>query len=297
MDRRRLVMTGIVSVSVGAGMLIGAVVFTPGVGFAADSVSDGDLSLVCERVLGDGPIAVAADAIDRAPERPPNSDAPRSPRWPRRRRRSPVVVDAIVADERALDQAVEDGVLTKQADERLRARSRARPRERQLRCRSRTDAVHRAPGPVGFADGPIAAAADAIGVRPVRLLADLRDGSTIADFARAHGVDPSDVVDAVVASLQERLDAAVDNGWISQEQADERSAELREQADALVNGDLAPRFPPRGPGAGVRQAWVSGALRHPGSTPFPDARTRPPGGAPGSLRPALRALSAGELGT
>jgi uncharacterized protein (DUF433 family) len=261
MDRRKLVMTGVVSASVGAGMLLGAVVFTPGVGFAADSMADGDLAMVCERVLGDGPIAAAADAIGIEPSAliAELRDGSTIAEVAETHGVDPsVVVDAIVADEgERLDQAVEDGVLTReQADAQLS----------ELKSRA-TDLVNGdlpmpddrmplmgRPGLWGFADGPIAAAADVIGIRPVRLLAELRDGSTIADVAEAHGVDPSDVVDAVVASLQERLDAAVDNGWISQEQADERSAELQEQADALVNGDLAPLpFPGLrgGPGGGM----------------------------------------------
>jgi uncharacterized protein (DUF433 family) len=254
-------MTGVVSVSVGAGMLLGAVVFTPGVGFAADSVAEGDLALVCERVLGDGPIAAAAEAIGIEPSEliaELRNDSTIAEVAEAHGVDPTVVVDAIVAEEsERLDQAVEDGVLTREeADERLSEfESRAADLvngELPMPLEGRMPIMGH-PGLWGFADGPIAAAADAIGIGPVRLLAELRDGSTIADVAEAHGVDLADVVDAVVASMQERLDAAVDNGWISQEQADERSAELREQAVALVNGDLAPTpFPgPWGPGGGM----------------------------------------------
>jgi hypothetical protein len=88
----------------------------------------------------------------------------------------------------------------------------------------------------------IATAADAIGIEPQDLVSELRDGKTIAEVAEANGAEVSAVVDAVVAALQERLDAAVENGWITQEQADERAADLQEQATSLVNGDLMP-FP------------------------------------------------------
>src|SRR5262245_6510191 len=55
-------------------------------------------------------------------------------------------------------------------------------------------------------DGSLDAAAEAIGVDTTDLASALRDGDSVADVARAHDVPVSEVIDAVVASEQERLD-------------------------------------------------------------------------------------------
>ena len=90
---------------------------------------------------------------------------------------------------------------------------------------------------VGDGEGSISAAADAIGIPPGDLLYAMRDGSTIADVATSEGVDVQAVVDAIVASMQDRLDAAVADGFISQELADQLAGGLEERATAIVNGE------------------------------------------------------------
>jgi len=255
MNRRKLVMTGVVTGSIALGGLFGAVVFAPGVGLAASGTENGEEgAAVCAGVLGARPIQAAAEAIGIEPselfeairdgqtiaEVAEANDVDPS-----------TVVEAIVADAQdRLDQAFEDGSLTREeADEKaadLQERATAFVNgEYPIPVRGMPPLGN--PGLWGFADGPIAAAANAIGIGPVELLQELRDGNTIAKVAEANDVEVSTVVDAVVASLQERLDSAVDNGWITQEQADERAADLEEQATALVNGDLIP-FPFPRPG-------------------------------------------------
>jgi hypothetical protein len=86
------------------------------------------------------------------------------------------------------------------------------------------------------AAGPLDAAAEAIGIGTTELVSALRDGDSIADVARAHDVPVSEVVDAVVASMQARLDAAVEDGALTRRQADALSGDLEEKASDLVNG-------------------------------------------------------------
>lgn len=95
---------------------------------------------------------------------------------------------------------------------------------------------------IGFGEGPFAVAAEAIGIPHGDLLYAIREGSTIAEVAEAEGVETRVVIDALVASMQERLDTAVQDGFISQELADELSAGLQERATNIVNGDY-PAFP------------------------------------------------------
>jgi hypothetical protein len=59
------------------------------------------------------------------------------------------------------------------------------------------------------AAGSLDTAAEAIGVSTLELARALREGRTIADVADTHGVPISDVVDAVVAAEQDRLDRLV----------------------------------------------------------------------------------------
>jgi uncharacterized protein (DUF433 family) len=249
MEKRRLVMAGVVAGSVGIGALIGAVVFTPGIGVAAsDAGTVSSVAGFCGRFLGSGPIEVAAETIgvESSELLAEIRDGATIAEVAEEHGVEPsAVIEAIVADERdRLDQAVENGVLTQEeADEHV-----ADLEERvtdlvngdlEMPIWGRAPLIGH-PGVWGFADGPLVSAANAIGVEPSELLAELRDGATIAEVAEERGVDVSAVVDAIVASLQERLDAAVENGWITQDEADERAADLEEQATGIVNGDFDP---------------------------------------------------------
>ena len=76
-----------------------------------------------------------------------------------------------------------------------------------------------------------------IGIDERALLAAVAGGDTVADVARAHEVAVSEVVDAIVSSLQARLDQAVRDGLITQEEADRLAADLEAKATDLVNGE------------------------------------------------------------
>jgi uncharacterized protein (DUF433 family) len=89
------------------------------------------------------------------------------------------------------------------------------------------------PCPAGFAG-----VADTIGISTKDLRAALRKGQTIAEIAQAHGANPQDVIDALVADGTARLDRAVENGVIDQTTADDRKATLPDRAAKLVSGDV-----------------------------------------------------------
>jgi DNA-directed RNA polymerase specialized sigma subunit len=55
----------------------------------------------------------------------------------------------------------------------------------------------------------IRATAEAIGIDAAELRGALRDGQTIAQVAEANGVDPQDVIDALVARSTERITKVV----------------------------------------------------------------------------------------
>lgn len=120
----------------------------------------------------------------------------------------------------ALDGLVAKGTITgAQAGAVLEALEEARPKHGP-RGKARKEAVE--------------AAAEALGIPVADLRSELRAGRSMADVARAKGVDPKKVVDALVAAGTKDLASLVAAGKITRAQADERLARLPERAAALV---------------------------------------------------------------
>ena len=85
------------------------------------------------------------------------------------------------------------------------------------------------------------AAATAIGVSVDDLRTALQSGQTIAEVAEANGVDSSTVVDAMVSAAQSHISEEVAAGNLTQEEADQKLADLEQHVTDLVNGELPPR--------------------------------------------------------
>jgi hypothetical protein len=102
-------------------------------------------------------------------------------------------------------------------------------------------------GPVENAYGRILvqAAADATGLDASDIRQQLRDGSTLADVISANGGDVDAVVSSAVTAATEQINAALADGRLSQEHADQLLANLSDQFTALVNVDLPPIGPVR----------------------------------------------------
>ncbi len=79
-------------------------------------------------------------------------------------------------------------------------------------------------------------AATTIGIDQADLKAALEEGSTIADVAEANGVDAQTVIDALVEARTERIAERVENGRLTQEEADEKLADLETKITDRVNG-------------------------------------------------------------
>ncbi len=90
--------------------------------------------------------------------------------------------------------------------------------------------------------------AEILGMDVEALREALQGGSTLADVATEQGVAVDTVVDAIVDAKTERLETAVENGRITQEQADERLVDLEERVTTRVNEGR----PERGEGEGFR---------------------------------------------
>ena len=139
--------------------------------------------------------------------------------------------DGFLAD--ALAPLVTDGTITQaQADAVIQTLREARP--------------ERAFGHHGFHAAQ--AVLDVLGIDADALRDALADGQTLAEIAEANGVTAQAVIDAMVGEAEERLDQAVDDGRLTEEEAGEKLAEITGHITGVVNGDIEPHLGRRGPG-------------------------------------------------
>jgi polyhydroxyalkanoate synthesis regulator phasin len=88
------------------------------------------------------------------------------------------------------------------------------------------------------------AAATYLGVTEAELREALQD-STLAEIARERGKTVSGLVQAMVAEKARVIDEAVADGRLTDEQASDVKAKLRDHIEALVNGELPGKFEAR----------------------------------------------------
>jgi hypothetical protein len=79
------------------------------------------------------------------------------------------------------------------------------------------------------------AAAAAIGLSPADLLKEMKGNHSIADVAEAHHVEAQTVIDAVVKTLDARIQQALTDGKIDNAQATKLTAAVAKRAPQLVN--------------------------------------------------------------
>lgn len=89
----------------------------------------------------------------------------------------------------------------------------------------------------------INAAADATGLTVREIANQLRSGSTLSEIITANGSTPEAVIAAAVQATQTRLDEAVANGRLTQEQADDILTGLQAFYEAVMSGALRPAAP------------------------------------------------------
>lgn len=86
-------------------------------------------------------------------------------------------------------------------------------------------------GPGGRWDGPenslVAVAAEKLGLTNAELIAELQAGKSIADVAQEKNVDVDTIVEAVITPRSDRLKELVTNGQLTQEEVNNRLANLR----------------------------------------------------------------------
>jgi polyhydroxyalkanoate synthesis regulator phasin len=136
----------------------------------------------------------------------------------------PESVEDVLAD------LVEDGVITEeqatQVAEALRERAGAFKGHRH-----------------GFDRGAgLETVADVIGIEVTDLAEALRDGQTIAEVADANGSSAQEVIDALIAEMNTKVDDAVEDGKLTAERADEIRENAPERIESMVNGEFEGRM-------------------------------------------------------
>ena len=84
-------------------------------------------------------------------------------------------------------------------------------------------------------EGMADAAAKAIGIPTADLVNEVKSGKSVADVAREHNVDPATVVQAIVDAGTTKVDDAVTNGKLTNDQGDKIKAHLSDAATKFVN--------------------------------------------------------------
>jgi hypothetical protein len=163
---------------------------------------------------------------------------------------SPAKLTAVLkqALKNRVDAAVSDGRLTKEQGDALK--------ERIDGGDIPLFGLHGGPGHEhGHYYHGLDAAASYLGLTEDALRAQLESGKTLAQVAQAQGKSVHGLIDAIVADEKQELTQAVASGRITQAQADEKLANVREHVTNLVNG-VKPQFrsggrfsgpPPDGP--------------------------------------------------
>ena len=124
--------------------------------------------------------------------------------------------------------------------------------------------------PGGRMEGPLMAAATYLGVTPVQLFDDLRAGKSLAQVAGEKGKTTGGLEQAMLASVQARLDRAVSAGRITKAQEQQLLSRVQKRLSRAVN----------------RTGPARGLLRHGGRAGGPPplggpaGAAGPPGGPP-----------------
>ncbi len=137
-----------------------------------------------------------------------------------------------------IDEQVADGTLTAEQGERLKERIGEKgflgPLDRfGIRVHVR--------GEMGGLT--VEAAATVLGMEPDELLAELRDGTTMAEVAEGQGMAVDKFTSALLDQVRQDLDAQVADGTLTEDQANNAFQRIEENIDSIVNAEAGPCGP------------------------------------------------------
>lgn len=135
------------------------------------------------------------------------------------------VGDRVTRIKEALSGLVSDGTITQEQADQV-----ATTLDEQLPHRGHGHGGRGGPG----GGAKLETAAEALGVPVEDLRTALQSGQSLTDVAEDQGVSTDDLVNALVEEAKTRLAEKVTEGRLTQEQADERAADLPERIGELV---------------------------------------------------------------
>jgi ribosomal protein S20 len=139
--------------------------------------------------------------------------------------------------ENQIDEAVEDGRLTEEQADRLEERLESSDYPPLFGAgHGFGPGRHGHPGGLGVLE----AAASYLGMTEEELREALGD-ETLGEIAKEKGKTAAGLVDELVATQTKRIDEALDEGRLTDEQADRLKAGLEERMQSLVDGDFRAR--------------------------------------------------------
>jgi len=94
--------------------------------------------------------------------------------------------------------------------------------------------------------------ADQTGLTPMDILAQVREGSSLAEIISANGGDVETVTASAVEAVTAAINQAVTDGWITQEQADTMLTNVEARVTDAINGERLFDRGNRGEGRGGR---------------------------------------------
>ena len=83
--------------------------------------------------------------------------------------------------------------------------------------------------------GIVKSVADTLDMTPREIVQDIRQGQSLAEIAQAKGVSIDTLKSAILDAAKEKLDQAVADGKLTQDQADKIMTRLTDNIDKIVN--------------------------------------------------------------
>lgn len=140
-----------------------------------------------------------------------------------------VVNDAVATATEQINGAVADGKLgQEQADELIASLP-------DLYTQAVNGEFEHRVGEVAVGLAVLRQAAEQTGLQVREIVQQIRDGKSLADVLTENGVDVTAFIDGAVAQVAERLNRAVENGRLTQEQVDERLTTFRDRLTERIN--------------------------------------------------------------
>ncbi len=127
------------------------------------------------------------------------------------------------AREERLQMKVDEGLITQERADEIRTHMAERAARHEERRAARSDRLD-----------DLAAT---LGTTADELKAELRAGTSLADIAAAAGIDINTIIDQIETQMTDRINQALADGVIDQDQADTKLEGLRDRITERVNGE------------------------------------------------------------